>query len=174
MPRPVATAPSYDGVFVGTTGEVGPGPALAREVEVSSVYRGGPPSEIVVETGQGGAGGVGNSCDFELPADRTLVFLVDSRDGTWTAQPCNPPIHPTPKLLAALEDRLGPPHQPHELTVSQPSPHQVDNDDPSAVDEPTSDDNGDLVPWAVAGGAALVLGAGVGVGVGLSRRRHSS
>jgi hypothetical protein len=162
MPRPVATAPSYDGVFIGTTGEVGPGPALTREVDVNRVYRGSPGPDVTVKTGQGGAGGVVNSCDFQLPADRTLVFFVDRQAGTWTASPCNQPLAPTPRLLAALEDRLGPPHAPYDLTAEPPA-------QPAAEDGASGDDH-EVLPWVLAGGAGLVL---VGAGAWTIRRRRA-
>jgi hypothetical protein len=83
---------------------------------------------------------------------------------------CNPLEKPSPKLLAALEDRLGPPHQPHQLTANQPTPSAVDEDEPSAGDGPASDAGSDVLPWAIAGVAALVV---VGAGVGVTRRHHS-
>jgi hypothetical protein len=170
MPRPVATAASYDGVFVGTTGQAGPRPPLSREVEVSSVFKGDPGREIVVETGMGGQGGFASSCDFMLPVDRTFVFFADHDHGAWRVMMCNPLEKPTPTLLAALEDRLGPPHQPQQLTANPPTPSAVDEDEPSAAVGPTSDDDSDVLPWAVAGAAALVV---VGAGVGITRRHRS-
>ena len=162
MPRPVATASHYDGVFVGVTGEKGTGPGLTREVEVTSVYRGHPGREVVVKTGQGGAGGVASSCDFQLPADKTLVFFVDHSGETWQASPCNQPIRPTDKLLAGLERELGAPHAPHDLTANPV--------DPDATSASESSDDGDLVAWLL-GGAVVLGAAGTGFAVYRNRRR---
>jgi hypothetical protein len=162
MPRPVATAPHYDAVFVGVTGEEGPGSALSREVEVTSIYRGRPGGEVVVKTGQGSEGGLVNSCDFLLPADKRLVFFVDSSGETWQANPCNQPLRPTEKLLAGLEQQLGTPHEPHDLTANPV--------DPDATSGPATSDEGDTVAWLI-GGAVLLGAAGAGAAAYHHRRR---
>lgn len=107
-----AEVKSADGVFVGATGDLVDGLDVTRYVEVSGVYKGDVSSTVIVSTGQEGSNGDGNSCNYDLPQGKELVFFASGSGVEWDAGLCSSPLPAEPGTLERLAALLGPPRQP--------------------------------------------------------------
>jgi len=131
-----------DGIFVGTTGDLVDDLRVTRYVDVDRVYKGDVEARVTVNTGQEGSDGEGNSCNYDLPADRKVVVFASGSGAEWSTGLCSQRYEPMKELLPQLDKRIGPP--------TEPVPNAQEN---FSVDGAQQDSSWEV--WAGAGAGVL-------------------